>query len=370
MKKIILIFLTIILLIFAGCSQNDFEYKKNSFEVDKQLKSNISENDESELQKNIENKDGQNLSKNEINKNSSTTESTVEKTKQIKPVFLEGVIKDNKVHLSWTEFDIEEKFKVNKIVYSKNKNFNEKHEINLIKDSSITEKIIEDLEYGSYYFMIETVLINESSVNSNTIEIEIKDNRILKGEQLGLKSIDKYMKRFEKVLYYGEEIKEADIETFRVYKGKGVDKNHVYHRDIVLEEIDPYEVEVFGDLDIYVKDKNYVYFTKMLEVKKLTDDVENFKEFEKGSGYALDSKKVYSRGNELKNIDPKTFDLTSSKWNDFFEDKNGYYFNHHGTGEVIKLPVKKKIKVLVDDCALIDDERYFNYGKEVSNPCN
>ena len=283
---------------------------------------------------------------------------TFQKKEEIIPIvkiILSGEVNEDIFKLSWTTFYPKE------IVESTLLHYNSE---SVELENNLVEFSLSPKTYGTYDIKIETKLKNKSSIYSNPIQLIFEDNRVLKGEELGSKSNEGYLLRFGDVWFDGEKILNADLQTFRVYKNLGVDKNSVYSGTEVLENIDPYSFETKGEKITYVLDEESVYYASYGKKLFISNDVLNFKVNEEFEYYSSDSKNVYYNGEKLDDVDPKTFEFISIKKSTFFfKDKDNYYYLPYSSRPIVKIPVEKKIKIIYEYCAYVDEEYYYSQGE-------
>ncbi|MFC1615927.1 DKNYY domain-containing protein, partial [Patescibacteria group bacterium] len=152
-----------------------------------------------------------------------------------------------------------------------------------------------------------------------------------------------------KVYYCGQEIVEADYDTFIPLQGGftyAKDINNVYKFGEIINGADPETIEIINEN--FTKDQNHVFWDiKMIsgvdlnsfepinsaisqdssniycEDGILTTDVENYQFVTENTGYATDSINVYFWCTQLENSDSSTFEVVI---NDFAKDKNNIYY--------------------------------------------
>ena len=149
--------------------------------------------------------------------------------------------------------------------------------------------------------------------------------------------------------YYGEkdearEVKEADYETFKLSKvdvDYASDKNHVYYKGTILENIDPLTHEVISNgvkSDGFVLDKNGIYYYG----QKL--DGADPKSYKKNGYYIISNNMIFAKDKKIK-YHIETFEViisgqSSNMCDDLIrygdtvvKDKNGVYVSDIKTGE-------------------------------------
>lgn len=169
-----------------------------------------------------------------------------------------------------------------------------------------------------------------------------------------------YKKSNDKVYFYGELVKDADVKTFKVMPktNMAIDCNNVYFDGKIAKELDAQTFKLVGkkfgsfndisyamdkngtyivdsvahaikNLNLipkdfvtfkygYTKDENHIYYCG----KKIKDiDLNSFKII--NEDYIVDKSYVYIRGKKIENSDAKTFILLDSLY--YAKDKNQVY---------------------------------------------